>query len=346
MPSLPICKEICVSPSDNSLQLTMSAIKSRLCQNQSDLWRKIEKQFVLNNGGQVKQVDCVIGAIYELSFNHYLKRNGLSQSDLDEDNRWALYRKLYAWPSQSRFVFSLTQMLDAYETVGASTLAPQLMTQSQIEESQKRTKLKRELWTLLGETPKAQDAFQILAHDHEVSQSQLCRLRALARALRLVLFQKKIVQYRQTDNFLALLRSANRQTARKAFENCVEIVPFGEDFLADDLFGDSAGADADSDELDDGKERQSLILRQKLTQCQQSLLSVLASMQSTADNMKDLREKTKGISEAVSEAAAFFQAECNRNLPVAQDKDALQTELTDFAQDKYMTQAESDKNKK
>lgn len=210
--------------------------------------RRLEESLVEKNGKQVEQIDCVIQAIYKLSFNHHLKRNGLSLSNLDKSNQMAHFRQLHAWPSQSRFVFSLAQMRDAYATLGRNKLAPQFMSERQITESQKRNKLKREFWSLLGEAPTAAESFHLLSQDQKTSAEELQRLRTLARAFRLVLFQKKITQYKETGNFLALLRSANRELAREAFQNCIGLVPFPEDFLGEEDDDETAAGEIDDSE--------------------------------------------------------------------------------------------------
>ena len=69
---------------------------------------------------------CVIRAIYKLSYNHYLQVNALSESDLNKED--GAYRQLTSWPSQSRFIFSLEQMRDAYERLGNNPIAKQLLT--------------------------------------------------------------------------------------------------------------------------------------------------------------------------------------------------------------------------
>lgn len=217
----------------------------------NSLLRRLEKLLVEQNGKQVEQIDCVIQAIYKLSFNHHLKRNGLALSNLDKSNQMAHFRQLHTWPSQSRFVFSLAQMRDAYATLGRNKLAPQFMSERQIAESQKRNKLKREFWSLLGEAPTAAESFHLLSQDQKTSAEELQRLRTLARAFRLVLFQKKITQYKETGNFLALLKSANRQLAREAFANCVGIVPFPEHFLAGDDDDDDDKVAQDTTDDDD-----------------------------------------------------------------------------------------------
>ncbi len=173
---------------------------------------------------------CVIRAIYKLSYNHYLQVNALSESDLNKED--GAYRQLTSWPSQSRFIFSLEQMRDAYERLGNNPIAKQLLTEEQIQDTQKRKKSKEGFWTILGEAEDAFKSFRILENDQSYDTQRLETLRNVSYAYRLVLFQTKISEFRETGNFLALLRSADKELAKEAFQNCAHIVPLPPGFFS------------------------------------------------------------------------------------------------------------------
>ena len=177
---------------------------------------------------------CIIKAIYKLSYAHYLKTNGFSEKDLKQEA--GIYRRLITWPSQSRFIFSLEQMRDAYERLGNSPIASKIMSKEQIEESKKQRKSKESFWTILGE---AEDAFQSFGTLQNDKNTDVESLRLLSYAYRLVLFQTKISEFRETSNFVVLLNSVNKELAKEAFENCASIVSLPPDFFDQEVVGES-----------------------------------------------------------------------------------------------------------
>lgn len=204
----------------------------------------LDEQSFVYKDTSVDKLDCIIRAIYRLSFADYLRRNGLSEKDLDEKhNDMAFFRKPTAWPSQARFIFSLRQMRDAFAALGRRADAQNYMSRTQIEASRQQNMPKQSFWTILGDAATAKQSFRFLEQDE--SEEQLLRRRRLARAFRLTLFQQKVEQFRETRNFLALLQSVHREEAKQIFETCLDLVPFGAGFF--DRDGDS---DDDADDTE------------------------------------------------------------------------------------------------
>jgi len=233
---------------------------------------------------------CVIKAIYKLSFNHYLQVNGFTENDL-KNKDGGLYRQLTTWPSQSRFIFSLEQMRDAYERLGNSSIATDIMSEDQIEESRKRKKSKEGFWTILGEAEDSFQSFRVLEDDINYGKEKLQSLRVLSYAFRLVLFQTKISEFRETGNFLALLKSANKELARAAFQDCAGIVPLPRGFFSEEGISDenecSSLVTLLRKEIDE-KDRLLVQYRENLQETNRKISATLNEMQETKVFTNDL----------------------------------------------------------
>lgn len=249
-----------------------------------NLKKEIENALVRDENS-LNETLCVIKAVYKLSYNHYLVVNGFSESDLQKQDG-GIYRRLTSWPSQSRFIFSLEQMRDAYERLGSSEIANKIMTPEQIDESQKRKKSKESFWTILGETEDAFESFRLLANDEKIE-----KLRLLCYAYRLVLFQTKITEFRETNNFIVLLKSVNKELAQEAFQNCASIVPLPHDFFDQDVTVDSSDCKSIVEKLREQlkeKDRAFKELQQNYESTKMQIEATIAELQETKLSVIDL----------------------------------------------------------
>lgn len=245
----------------------------------------------------LEAINCVIRAIYRLSFNHYLKRNGLALSDLDADNQMAHFRRLDAWPSQSKFVFSLRQMRDAYRQLAMNSLARRLMSEHQREQALRQRKPKHEFWSVLGEAPTAAESFHSLEQDINTPREELQRMRLLAHAFRLVLFQNKITQYRETGNFLALLRSANKELAQEAFQHCAQLLPFAPDFFQ------SGGQEAEEEAEEEGEGDEN---------CKSALKNMIDAVQVAMQDLQTTKRQLQAVADMLQAALNQHEEFCER----------------------------------
>ncbi len=253
---------------------------------------------------------CVIRAIYKLSFNYYLKVNGFTESDLNNKED-GIYRKLTAWPSQSRFIFSLDQMRDAYERLGNSPVAKLVMSDDQIEESVKRKKSKEGFWTLLGESEDAFESFKILEQDKDYGKEKLANLRLFSYAFRLVLFQTKISEFRETGNFLALLKSANRELAREAFRDCAGIVPLPASFFAEEGIDQEPLVDRSCDDTVTQLKRELEEKEDLLKKYRNSLQSMTKTIKTIVNDMQETKSQTTDIAKLLQESFQRYELMCN-----------------------------------
>lgn len=246
---------------------------------------------------------CVIRAIYRLSYQYYLKVNGFTENDLKKDG--GVYRKLQTWPSQSRFIFSLEQMRDAYERLGKNPVAKLFMTQQAIDESQKRNRSKEGFWTLLGDAESAFESFRILENDDDYDAEKLYKLRLQSYAFRLVLFQTKISEFRETGNFLALLNSANREFAQEAFRDCASIVPLPASFYGQQNDeNENNNNNNDCNEIEANLRRQLQEKDDQISRYQKSLQEMIEIVNKTVSDMQETKIFTKDIAELLQQSLA------------------------------------------
>lgn len=253
---------------------------------------------------------CVIRAIYKLSFNYYLKVNGFTESDLNNKED-GIYRKLTTWPSQSRFIFSLDQMRDAYERLGNSPVAKLVMSDDQIEESIKRKKSKEGFWTILGESEDAFKSFKVLEQDSDYGEERLNNLRLFSYAFRLVLFQTKISEFRETGNFLALLKSANKDLAREAFKDCAGIVPLPASFFAEEGIDQEPPVDRSCDDTVTQLKRQLEEKEDLLKKYSNSLQSMTTKIKTIVNDMQETKSQTTDIAKLLQESFQRYELVCN-----------------------------------
>lgn len=271
----------------------------------------------------LSKVHCVIQAIYKLSFNYYLKQNGLSLKDLDDQNQLAEFRKLTAWPSQSKFVFSLQQMREAYAKLAKNSLASSLMSNHQHEQATKGNKPKNEFWSLLGEAPTVEQSFHILENDKNTSKQELQRIRLLSYAFRLALFQTKITQFRETGNFLALLDSANKELAAEAFRNCIGIVPFEHDFLQNI----DVGQQEEEEEEEEEEEREG----EKKGKCSVAALQlILQNALAAIEELTNIRKQTTALVQIVERLLQRNEDFCNDDENLFEERDFLHESTLDL----------------
>lgn len=278
-----------------------------------------QQSSLMQNGNTVEKIDCIIGAIYDISFAHYLKRNGFVENNLDESKQWSEYRKPTAWPSQARFIFSLKQMREAYAKLGQHPRAAEFMTDTQIVNSQRKNARKNAFWSILGETRSAANSFQILENDEPRTKIQ--QRRKLARAFRLVLFQQKVEHFRETQNFLALLRSVNREKAKKAFSQCLEILPFPESFM--DNREDSEETDEESDfesfseEPEERQEEPDVIVLSQ-NSCDSIRENVISAVRQLIDVQKRVDKLSKNIATELKTLDCFSNSNISNEIDVKQ----------------------------
>jgi hypothetical protein len=275
--------------------------------NDEPLKQQLEASLV-QPGNTVESINCVIRAIYQLSYNYYLKHNGFSLHDLDEASQLGHFRQLQTWPSESKFVFSLQQMRDAYALVAESPLASQLMSQQQIESARKRHKPKSEFWTLLGEAPSADQSYFALEQDSKTSAAELQRLRLLAHAFRIVLFQNKITQFKETGNFLFLLSSANRQMAKEAFQNCVGLLPFPAEFLEEEAGEEGEGEEGQ--EAEEGEEKRVVKAVEERERESRRYESIVATVVEVVEQLLVTKRQMTALAQQIQQASDAQLAFC------------------------------------
>jgi hypothetical protein len=269
--------------------------------------QQVERSLI-KPGNNIESINCVIRGVYQLSFNHYLRQNGFSLRDLDQSSQMAQFRRLSAWPSASKFVFSLAQMRDAYQQLAESELSTRFMTAQQIAQAKGRRKPREEFWSVLGEAPTAEQSFYALENDQKTPRDELRRLRLQAHAFRIVLFQQKISQFKETGNFLFLLHSASRELAREVFQNCLGILPVSPALLE----SQESGEEGEEEEIIRGGDVGPDVGPSPVTNVAapcinvNSLRNILAALRKTKLQVSDLLQQVKTASEDQARFCAEF----------------------------------------